>query len=367
MNVFKSRYLFFVLLILAVVFCFMFLFKIMIYIAIAAIISLIGQPFMKFFKRTSYRFKLKPNYALFAALTMLAIYSLLFSLFSFLLPVVFYQLKTLVNVDWNKAQVLFKPLIDSIENSIGVGGSNYHTKIVEGINNYINNYINFDNAGEILNTALSLTGQLVAGVFAISFISFFLLKDQKLLQRYVLLIFPTDYEAKLISIMSDAKTMLSSYFIGLFFDVLTITAMISIGLSIIGIQNTLIIGVIAGLLNVIPYIGPLIGGGLGIVISLSSNPNIINDGFGIVPKIILVFVIVQLIDMVLVQPYIFSNSVKAHPLEIFLVILVAGMLGGITAMMVAIPVYTVLRIIAREFFSQFKLVKSITHSITKDN
>jgi len=76
-----------------------------------------------------------------------------------------------------------------------------------------------------------------------------------------------------------------------------------------------------------------------------------------------VFAGANLIDNLVLQPLIYSNSVKAHPVEIYLVILIAGSLAGITGMVLAIPFYTVLRIIAKEFFSQFKIVQRLTRNI----
>jgi predicted PurR-regulated permease PerM len=80
-------------------------------------------------------------------------------------------------------------------------------------------------------------------------------------------------------------------------------------------------------------------------------------------KLLLVFFAVQVIDMVFLQPAIYSNSVKAHPLEIFLVILLAGSLAGVLGMLIAIPTYTVLRVFAKEFFNNFRVVQKLTEKI----
>ncbi|HTL83212.1 MAG TPA: AI-2E family transporter, partial [Bacteroidia bacterium] len=117
-----------------------------------------------------------------------------------------------------------------------------------------------------------------------------------------------------------------------------------------------------GVMNIIPYIGPLLGGVFAIVIGLSTNLDL-DFYHGMIPlveKIVLVFVIMNLTDGFLVQPMILSNRVKAHPIEIFTVILIAGTLAGIGGMIVAVPVYTILRIIAREFLSKYRFVKRLT-------
>ena len=77
----------------------------------------------------------------------------------------------------------------------------------------------------------------------------------------------------------------------------------------------------------------------------------------------IVFAITQLIDNIVLQPLIYGNSVHAHPLEIFLVILLAGSMAGIPGMILAIPGYTVLRVILREFFNKYKLVETLTKNL----
>ncbi len=115
-------------------------------------------------------------------------------------------------------------------------------------------------------------------------------------------------------------------------------------------------GLILGILNVIPYVGPWLGLFIAIIMGVASH---INQDFStvVVPLIyymILVEAITHLIDNVVFQPIIFSNSVKAHPLEIFIVVLASGFAAGIPGMLLGIPTYTVLRVFAREFFYGFK-------------
>jgi len=134
---------------------------------------------------------------------------------------------------------------------------------------------------------------------------------------------------------------------------------------ILGFKNALMIGFFVGIMNIVPYVGPIIGASIGILLGLSSNLTM-DFSTQMVPLIfemLGVFVVVNLLDAMVLQPTIYSNSVKAHPLEIFLVIMMAGSIAGIPGMMLAIPSYTVLRIIAKEFFNKFYLVKSLTKNI----
>jgi len=139
----------------------------------------------------------------------------------------------------------------------------------------------------------------------------------------------------------------------------------AVGLTIIGIEGALVIAFFAGIINIIPYLGPVIGASMGVILGVTTLLSI--GQFGLIGHtawmILLVFGIVILLDNVLYQPLIYGKSVKAHPLEIFLVIIAAGSIGGITGMIIAVPTYTFLRIVAKEFLSQFKLVRSLTGSL----
>ena len=165
--------------------------------------------------------------------------------------------------------------------------------------------------------------------------------------------------------MSNTSKMLTRYFGGLVAQISIIAVLLSIGLSILGVENAFLIAFLASIFNVIPYVGPIIGGVLALTLTLTTNLDLDfnSEMLPLLGKIAIVFAIVQLLDNLLIQPIIFSNSVKAHPLEIFLVISIAGTLAGVTGMVLAIPAYTLIRIIAKEFLSGFKVVDSLTRNI----
>jgi predicted PurR-regulated permease PerM len=125
---------------------------------------------------------------------------------------------------------------------------------------------------------------------------------------------------------------------------------------------------ILGVLNVIPYAGPWIGLFIAIIMGVASH---ITQDFNtvvipLVTYMIIVEAITHLIDNVVFQPVIFSNSVRAHPLEIFIVVLASGFAAGIPGMILGIPAYTVLRVFAREFFYNFKAVQKITSGLSAE-
>ena len=191
------------------------------------------------------------------------------------------------------------------------------------------------------------------------------MKDAYLLKELVENLTPMRYQNEIDNILSQSKYLLSRYFFGLLIELSTMMTLLSIGLTVFGVKNSLLIGFFGGLMNVIPYLGPIIGATVGVLLAVSTSLS-----YGMYSEIIsLVFIVIgvfasaNLLDNVVLQPLIYSNSVKAHPVEIFIVILVAGSMAGIPGMILAIPSYTVLRIIAKEFLSQFSVVQKLTRNI----
>jgi predicted PurR-regulated permease PerM len=197
--------------------------------------------------------------------------------------------------------------------------------------------------------------------------TFFFLKDDRLFLEGLLIFVPTGHERAVRHAMSSIRYLLMRYFIGIILQITFIIILITIGMLIVGIKfnNALVIGLLVGVFNVIPYIGPVIGATLGIFIGMVTHLDLSFYG-EIVPLLtymLIVFACVQLIDNFLFQPLIYSSSVHAHPMEIFLVLMIAGFTAGILGMFLAIPAYTVIRVFAKEFFNNFKLVKRLTEKI----
>ena len=146
--------------------------------------------------------------------------------------------------------------------------------------------------------------------------------------------------------------------------------LITIGMNIVGIdfRQALVMGLILGVINVIPYVGPWLGLFIAIIMGVASH---MDQDFNtvVIPLVfymIVVEAITHAIDNVVFQPVIFSSSVKAHPLEIFIVVLAAGFAAGVPGMLFGIPTYTVMRVFAREFFYHLKPVRKITSSLATD-
>ena len=187
----------------------------------------------------------------------------------------------------------------------------------------------------------------------------------------ILAVVPTKYEENTKRALNSVNNLLVRYFTGICVEALFITILNTAGLHFIGgvsFQLALVLAFLSGVLNVIPYIGPIMAGAIGTIIGIISQLGGVADPVigPLFVKLVLIFFITHMIDVFLFQPYIYSNSVKAHPLEIFLVILLAGNIAGILGMLVAIPAYTVLRVFAKEFFSNFKVVQKLTDKMDKE-
>ena len=191
------------------------------------------------------------------------------------------------------------------------------------------------------------------------------MKEEFLFRNIVLALVPDSFEGRIINISPRLKKVLSRYFAGILIQITLITLLISVGLYFIGFENFIAIAFFAGLMNIIPYIGPLIGMAFGLILGLSTNftAELSMEPIPLAPMIIGVFGLVQLIDNFILQPVIFSNSINAHPLEIFLVISIAAVIGGIPGMIVAVPTYSVLRLLAREFFPNVKFIRRLTQNL----
>lgn len=223
------------------------------------------------------------------------------------------------------------------------------------------NLITSKDIGYFLNGFLEVTGSLFTGLLAVTFITFFLLLDQGILKRTFLKQIPNKYFELIVSALFKAEKQLSNYMLGLFVQLFSIFTLTSIGLSLIGYPYAITVAVFSALVNVVPYIGPILGTLVALVLGLSAAPleASANDYFWILANIGIVYTIVHLIDNVISQPLIFSRSVKAHPLEIFVAIFAGAAVAGVVGMVLALPVFTIARVVYNQIikgYGQYSLL-----------
>ena len=337
-----------------------FLFKvqtIIVYILVAAIISLIGLPIVNFLNK-----KLKFNNTLAVVITIVALMGLLTSIISLFIPLVTEQSRNLSLLNMTELQASVESLNQKIINYL----SNKNIDLGQSITkNKLFSKVDYSFIPNFLNSIISGFGSFSIALFSIIFISFFLLKDSQLLQHGVLT-FVTDRNVDGTKrSMHKIKSLLSRYFVGLIMQLTILFLIYTVVLLIFGVNNAIVIAFLCALLNLIPYVGPVISLGLMVLLTMTS---FIGSDFQsvILPKTLYVligFMIGQLVDNFFSQPLIFSKSVKSHPLEIFLVIMIAGVLFGVVGLIVAIPLYTSIKVILKEFLSDNEIVQKLTKNI----
>lgn len=333
-----------------------------IYFGISVVIALMGRPLMRLFSKIPLGNKHMPNWtqAMLTLFSFIAIISLLFKIF---IPIINSQIKIIASLDVEKLLTAFDAPLERLE--LWAASMNLEGMDQESIRSNLADKIDVSILGDVLSTVFSSMGNLVIAVFSVLFITFFLLKDGNIVNNMVDALTPDKYLSNVHRILSETKDLLSRYFLGIALQVSIITSIVSIGLTIVGIPNALLIGLISGIINIIPYLGPVIGGSIGITLGLLSNVHLDleTELLPLLLKVSAVFATAQLTDNFILQPVIFSKSVKAHPLEIFLVIMIAGTLAGIGGMILAVPFYTIMRIVAKEFFQGYKVVQGLTKDL----
>jgi predicted PurR-regulated permease PerM len=327
------------------------------YIAIALVISLIGRPIVLLLER---RLKFRNTIAVIISIGVLM--SLFLGLVWLFIPLVIKQGHNLSLLDINQLQLNIENLYIEIINYFDLHQIDIEQSIKQS--NLLGK-IDYSLIPDLLNSIISGLGGFSIGLFSVLFISFFFLKDSRLFENGILTFIPDSKEMRWKNSSTKIKDLLSRYFVGLIFQILILFVIYTIGLLIIGVENAVVIAFLCALLNLVPYVGPMVGMFLMIVLTMTSN---LDQSFSevILPKtfwVFIVFIIGQLIDNFLSQPIIFSKSVKSHPLEIFLVILITGILFGVIGLIVAIPAYTAIKVILKEFLSENKIVKKLTKDI----
>lgn len=203
----------------------------------------------------------------------------------------------------------------------------------------------FDRAAEVLTSIVSVAAILVI----VPFITFFLLKDSRKIFKGIIGIVPNNYFEMSYWILKKVSIQLGRFVRAWIFDATFVGVTCGLGFYIIGIENALPLGVIAGLGHLIPYFGPIIGGIPAIIISIIQFGD-----FSHVPFIIILLLGVYSLDNGFVQPYVFAKSVEMHPIVIILLILAGGQLLGVVGMLLAVPIATVLKTAAKEIYFAFK-------------
>lgn len=331
------------------------------YLLIAFVVTLIGRPIV-IFLRTRLKFP-KIIAVVFTILLMLGVLAGILYIF---VPVLTEQGKNLYSLNWDNLQAELNKLYLEITNYFGASPEVTKEIIKEAdIEKNIDEQLNVGVLPKFLNFLSELLSAVGIGFFSIIFVTFFFLKDGRLFQTRLLRLISGEHRMHTINSIEKIKNLLSRYFVGLLLQIAILFVIYALVLFFVGIENAMIIAFLCALFNIVPYVGPMIGGVIMILLTMTSNTDL-DFSTVILPRtgyVVIGIVIGQLVDNFFSQPIIFSSSVKSHPLEIFLVIIISGLLFGILGMIVAVPAYTVLRVILKEFFSENKWIEALTRSV----
>ena len=335
-----------------------FLYKIqsvLIYLVIATVLSLIATPVQRFLKN-----RLKFPNVLAVVITMSMFLLVILGIISMFIPLIKEQGHNISLLNTEELRRRIFNLFHEIDLYFAARRINLFGELKN-----IDLTSNIASIPSLLNSFMGVVGTFSVGLFSVLFITFFFLKDTKLLHNVFVLVTPDKNEDKILKSLKTINDLLSRYFIGLIIQISILFTIYSVTLLIFNIKSAVVIAFLCALLNLIPYIGPLIGGVLMILLTMTSSLEY-DFQTHILPVTLYVlfgYIIAQLIDNFFSQPIIFSKSVKSHPLEIFLIIVIGGLLFGITGMIFAVPSYTVIKVVLKEFLSDNPIVKSLTKGL----
>jgi predicted PurR-regulated permease PerM len=328
-----------------------------------------GRPLVDLFCRIRIKRWTFPR-SLSALLTLATIWGFIILFFITFVPLVTRQINYFSTIDSEKIVQIVAGPINKVENLFRAINKDipHNITIQDYIVKKVADILNINMIQNFIGSLIGILGNVIIAIFSITFITFFFLKDQRLFYESILMWVPDKYVENVTRALNSIKNLLTRYFIGIVIQSTCIMILVTIGMTIAGIdfQQALVMGLIIGILNVIPYAGPWIGLAIAITMGVAShiNQDITTVVVPLVTYMIIVEVITHLIDNIIFQPVIFSSSVRAHPLEVFIVVLAAGFAAGIPGMILGIPAYTVLRVLAREFFYNFKAVQKITSGLS---
>lgn len=341
------------------------------YVLAAGVISLIGRPVVDLLNGIRI-WKFRFPKALSSLLTLLMLYGLLALFFVIFIPLVSSQIDALSGFDAGSIIQGLRDQLDKIDLAIRKvykampADKTLYDIAVTTITNILNPASITDFAGNIV----TILRKLIVAFVAITFLAFFFLKDEGLFKETIMVTVPDQYEKRIRNVLHSIKKLLIRYFIGIILQSTVVLINITIGMTIVGFpfHQALVMGLLVGIFNVIPYVGPWLGGSVAVLMGVATA--VTTTGYPVIWLLVIYMLIViactQIIDNNLIQPMIYSRSVNAHPIEIFLVIFAVGSFAGIGGMIVAVPAYTALRVFAREFFYNFGPVRKITSGLGKE-
>ena len=336
-----------------------------IYILVSAVLAIVGRPLVRLISRLKVGKWSVPRW-LSAMITLVVMWVVLVGFCLLVVPLVVGKVSSLAALDLGSVLANIQEPLENIQHYLSNLAimPEQTVSVSEIIVGWLRKVVDYQTINTAFSSVVDITLTLVVAFFSVSFITFFFLKEDGLFYKMVTALFPSRYVDNVTRALDKITHLLSRYFTGLLFESLILMTVISVVLMLFGlaVEDACFIGVIMGVMNVVPYAGPVMGGIASIFVGIVAPIEGCTIGYTLA-VIVGTLLTVKGIDDFVIQPTLYSERVNAHPLEVFIVILLAGSAGGILGMLLAIPSYTVLRVFAKEFFSQYTLVKNLTKDI----
>lgn len=231
-------------------------------------------------------------------------------------------------------------MIEGIKNGLklafpGLAQSNLIDKVVEMGAQYGETFVKRTMKGfaEIFSA--------IGGLIIIPFLTFFILKDSRSLKKNIVQRIPNRYFEMSLSLIHKASLQLGRFIRGQLLDATIVGIMAMIALSLLDLRYALLIGALAGMANMIPFLGPIVGGVPAVLVAIVDN-----GSFAAALPVVAAFAVIKLIDDVVVQPMVVSKSVQLHPVTVIISIFAGGHVGGILGMIVAVPLVSIIKVSA---------------------
>lgn len=226
-------------------------------------------------------------------------------------------------------------------------------QIVTYAQKFSSNAVNW--AGELISTA----SQIIVAILIMPFILFYLLRDGHQLRGHVTRYLPTDWRESVGQVLTDVNSQLSNYVRGQVTVAIIVALMFSIMFSIIGLSYPVALGILAGFLNLIPYLGSFLAMIPAVILGLIAGP------FMLI-KVLIVFMVEQTIEGRFVTPLIIGSSLSIHPITILFVLLTAGQMYGVLGVLLGIPIYASIKVVVKAIFEWYKQYSGLYHDEETD-
>lgn len=244
-------------------------------------------------------------------------------------------------VDEKAREILRDPIFAQFQTQI----ENYSDKLMATLTDFIQNFSKstISSVGKIV----SAVANVVVAIMTFPFILFFLLKDGRRLAPYMVRILPNRWRKPTLTVIDEMNEQVSSYIRGQLTVALAVAILFIIGFSIIGLDYAVTLGIVAGVLNMIPYLGSFLAMIPAIFLGIVAGPVMLI-------KVIVVFVIEQTIEGRVVSPLVLGSQLSIHPVTILLVLLTSGKLFGLLGVVFGIPIYAAGKVLLTHLFDWYK-------------